>query len=154
MDDQIKYLSAQSLTQITAETENIKNVKIPEIAKRIDEAKQQGDLSENAEYHQAREDMAWAQGRLRELEQIINTSQVITKSNVAGVVGVGSVVEVKVNGNKKTFTIVGPQETNPAKGFISNESPLGEAFLGHSEGDKIKVKVPAGEVTYQIIKIS
>ncbi|MDO8626361.1 MAG: transcription elongation factor GreA [Candidatus Magasanikbacteria bacterium] len=153
MDEPIQYLSAESLAALKQELGNLKDAKIPEIAKRIDEAKQQGDLSENAEYHQAREDMSWAQGRMRELEQIINTAQVITRT-VAGLVGIGSQLLVKVNGQKKSYTIVGPQEINPSKGLISNESPLGEAFLGHKKGDQVTVKVPSGEAVYQILEIS
>ncbi len=152
MDDPIQYLSAESLATLNKEYEDLKNIKIPEIAKRIDEAKQQGDLSENAEYHQAREDMSWAQGRLVELEQIIKNAKVIVKQS-SGVVSVGSVLVVETNKQKKTYTIVGPQEINPAKGLISNESPLGEAFLGHKVGDSVEVTVPSGKMKYTILEI-
>lgn len=153
MDEIINYVSAQSLSDLKAEFETLKNHKIPEIAKRIDEAKQQGDLSENAEYHQAREDMSWAQGRLKELEQIINNSQIFTTKKT-GKVSIGNKILVKINGQKKSYTIVGPQEINPAQGLISNESPLGEAFLGHEEGDRVEVKVPSGKMIYEILEIS
>ena len=153
MDEPIQYLSAESLAVLKREFEDLKNDKIPEIARRIDEAKQQGDLSENAEYHQAREDMSWAQGRLRELEQIINNAQIITHQK-SDIIGVGSNIVVMVNGAKKSYTIVGPQEINPSKGLISNESPLGEAFLGHKVKDTVMVRVPSGEVKYQILEVS
>ena len=153
MDEPVQYLSAESLATLKKEFETLRSTTIPDIAKRIDEAKQQGDLSENAEYTQAREDMSWAQGRLRELEQIITNAQVITHQK-SDVVGIGSKIVVKINGQKKDYTIVGPQEINPGKGLISNESPLGEAFLGHKVGDKVSVRVPAGEVLYQILEIS
>ncbi len=152
MTDDVQYISQESLENLQKELETIKNVKIPEIAKRIDEAKQQGDLSENAEYHQAREDMSWTQGRMLELEQIINNAQVIQPTH-QGIVAVGSTVVVKVNGKEKQYTIVGPQEVDPASGKISNESPLGEAFLGHRVGDSVDVKTPAGKTTYEIKKI-
>lgn len=152
MDDAIHYLSAESLQDLKKEYNQLKDIKIPEIARRIDEAKQQGDLSENAEYHQAREDMSWAQGRLLELEQIINNAKIIV-NKTTGVVEVGSTLTVKVNGQKKDYTIVGPQEINPAKGLISNESPLGEAFLGHKAGDKVEIRVPSGKVVYEILGI-
>lgn len=152
MSDLVHYMSEDSLAQLKKEREELKDTKIPEIAKRIDEAKQQGDLSENAEYHQAREDMSWAQGRLQELDAIIENAQVIV-SQQTGAVGLGSTVVVKFNDKTKEYTIVGPQEINPARGYISNESPLGEAFMGHTVGDRVEVKTPAGKVIYEIIEI-
>jgi transcription elongation factor GreA len=146
------YLSEESLAELKTELETLRNTTIPEIAKRIDEAKQQGDLSENAEYHQAREDMAWAQGRVIEVEQIINNSQIIVKQDT-GVVAVGSTIQVELNGKSRNYTIVGPQEINPTQGLISNESPLGEAFLGHHVGDKVEVTTPAGKNVYTIKEI-
>jgi len=152
MEEPIHYMSIQSLETLKKEFETIKDTTIPEIAKRIDEAKQQGDLSENAEYHQAREDMSWAQGRLKELEQIINNSKIITNHKGDNIV-IGSKVEIKINNQEREYTIVGPQEVNPAKGLISNESPLGQALLGHKVGDKIEVSAPIGKQIYEIIKI-
>ena len=155
MDDATQYLSEGSLAALKTEYDKLKNATIPEIAKRIDEAKQQGDLSENAEYHQAREDMSWAQGRLKELDQIINNAQVFSKTqSQGGLVALGSNLTVEVNGQSKSYIIVGPQEINPAKGFISNESPLGEAFLGHKVGDEVEVTVPSGKLMYTIVSIS
>lgn len=148
-----QYVSKESLEDLKNEQIKLRDVSIPEIAKRIDEAKQQGDLSENAEYHQAREDMAWAQGRVKDLEQIINNSQIIVKQDHADMVMVGSTLKVEVNGKAKQYTIVGPQEINPAQGLISNESPLGEAFLGHKAGDKVEVNTPAGPTVYKILEI-
>lgn len=152
MDDATHYMSKESLELLKEEREKIKNSTIPEIAKRIDEAKQQGDLSENAEYTQAREDMSWAQGRLLEVEQLINNAHLIVAKH-SDKVSIGSSITVKANGQKKQYTIVGPQEVNPAKGLISNESPLGEAFIGHKVGDKIEVKVPSGFTTFEIVEI-
>lgn len=153
MDENIHYLSAESLEELKKEYLTLKGTTIPEIAKRIDEAKQQGDLSENAEYHQAREDMAWAQGRLVEVEKIINNAKIIVKQST-GVVSIGDTITVEVNGKEKQYTIVGPQEINPAKGMISNESPLGEAFLSHKVGDKVEINVPSGKMVYTIKEIS
>ncbi len=152
MADSIHYLSAESLETLKKEYVTVKDQTIPDIAKRIDEAKQQGDLSENAEYHQAREDMAWAQGRVIELEQIINNSQLI-RHEKTGSVAVGSKVKVKVNAMEKEYTIVGPQEVSPAKGLISNESPLGSSLLGHKVGEKITITIPAGQQVYEILGI-
>ena len=152
MEENIHYLSADSLDDLKKEYATLKNASIPDIAKRIDEAKQQGDLSENAEYHQAREDMAWAQGRLVEVEKIINNAKIIVKQTT-GVVSIGDTIVVEVGGKDKEYTIVGPQEINPAKGLISNESPLGEAFLSHKAGDKVEVNVPSGKMVYTIKQI-
>lgn len=152
MKDNIHYLSKESLEELKNEFQTLKNVTIAEIAKRIDEAKQQGDLSENAEYHQAREDMAWAQGRLVEVEKIINNAKIIVKQST-GLISVGNTITVELNGKEKKYTLVGPQEINPSKGLISNESPLGEAFIGHKVGEKVEINVPSGKMVYLIKEI-
>ncbi len=152
MDETIQYITSESLNELKKELEKIKNSTIPEIAKRIDEAKQQGDLSENAEYTQAREDMAWAQGHVQELEQIIANAKIIVPHKT-DTVAVGSTIVATVNEKEKTYTIVGPQEINPSKGLISNESPLGEAFIGHRVGDSVVVTTPAGKMKYTITQI-
>lgn len=151
-DQKIQYLTQDSLDKMQVEYTSLKNEKIPEIAKRIDEAKQQGDLSENAEYHQAREDMSWAQGHLKELEQIIQNAQII-QSTGSNKVELGDTITVEANGQKREYTIVGAQEADPANGLISNESPLGESFLGLKKGEKVSVRVPAGEQEYEILEI-
>jgi transcription elongation factor GreA len=156
MTDAIQYVSQESLENLKQEYTTLKEVTIPDIAKRIDDAKQQGDLSENAEYHQAREDMSWAQGRLQELEEIISNSQVIHSEKGGVDVHIGSTVTVKNLATKqdKEYTIVGAQEVNPAKGLISNESPLGQGFLGKSIGDEVEVTTPSGKQKFKIVKIS
>lgn len=153
MDNNAQYLTKESLKNLTDELENLRNKTIPDIARRIDEAKQQGDLSENAEYHQAREDMSWTQSRVQELDQLIQNAQIIEKSTNHDIVSIGSNVTVKVNGKTKDYTIVGPQEIDPTKGYISNESPLGQAFLKHKVKDKVEVITPAGKNVYEIISI-
>lgn len=154
MPDKIQYITATGLVALKKEFNELKNNRIPEIAARIDEAKQQGDLSENAEYHQAKDDMAWAQGRLRELQYILDNAQVMeTTGKNKEVAAVGDTVIVKTNDKTKTYTIVGPQEADPLEGKISNESPLGGAFIGHKVGDKIQVQTPAGVQIYEILEI-
>lgn len=154
-DEPKKYLSQASCDKLQAEYEEVKNKKIPEIADRINEAKQQGDLSENAEYHQAKEDMAWAQGRLLELQHILENASIIgeDEGGEKGTVVVGCSVVVEINGKKKEYKIVGPQEADPFKGLISNESPLGEAFIGRKKGDKVEVGAPAGKQVYKILEV-
>lgn len=153
MSDKTQYLTQTSLEGLQEELEQLKNVKIPEIANKIDEAKQQGDLSENAEYHSAKEDMAWAQGRLMELENLLSNAVVIGTEAKGEGVSVGQTVIVEIGGKTKEYTIVGPQEADPFAGKISNESPLGQAFLGHSKGDEVEVQTPAGKQIYTITNI-
>jgi len=152
-DEKEYYLTPESLVSLREELENLKTKTIPEIANRIDSARQQGDLSENAEYHQAREDMSWAQGRLAEVEHILSNVKLITKGEGNGTVQIGNTIKIKTNGKEKEYTIVGPQEANPAKGLISNESPIGEALLGHEKGDEIEIDTPVGKQTYKILEL-
>src|SRR3989344_2989523 len=153
--NKIQYLTAQGLEALKKEFEELKNKKIPDIANLIDEAKQQGDLSENAEYHQAKEEMAWAQGRLQELRYLLDNSEIVESvQKNQGVVMVGSTIIIKTNTTTKSYTIVGPHEASPLQGKISNESPLGESFLGHKVGDDIVVNTPAGKQTYEILEIN
>ena len=153
-DEKTQYVSAQGLLDLQNELEHLKNIKIPDIANRIDEAKQHGDLSENAEYQQAKEEMAWAHGRRQDLEYLIDHVEVMeTVTQKKGVVSVGSTITVKTNTKTKTYTIVGPQEADPLQGKISNESPLGMSFIGHKVGDMIPVTTPAGKQTYEILEI-
>lgn len=153
-DERIQYLTPHGLEDLKKELENLKNFKIPDIANRIDEAKQHGDLSENAEYHQAKEEMAWAQGRRQEVEYLIDHSEVmVTPTQKQVTVGVGSTIIVKTNNKTKTYTIVGPQEADPLQGKISNESPLGMSFIGHKVGDELNINTPAGKQLYEILEL-
>ncbi len=152
--EKIQYITSQGLIDLKKEFEKLKDEKIPEIAELIDEAKQQGDLSENAEYHQAKEEMAWAQGRLQEIRYLLDHAEVVDSAqDNQGVIRVGSTIIVKTNNTTKSYTIVGPHEADPLQGKISNESPLGESFFDHKTGDKVVVTTPAGKQTYEILEI-
>lgn len=154
MDDKINYLTEESHANLIIELDKLKNKLIPDIANRIDEAKQQGDLSENAEYHQAKEDMAWAQGRFMSIERILGNAEIIQKSKSGNkIVEIGNKITVETGGKTKEYLIVGPQEANPFAGKISNESPLGQSFLGNKLGDIVEVITPAGTQKYKILKI-
>ena len=153
-ESKTQYVTAEGLAALKKEFDELKNNKIPDIANRIDEAKQQGDLSENAEYHQAKEEMAWAQGRLREVRYLLDNAKVVdSMQKNDGMVKVGDTIIVKNNSLTKTYTIVGPHEANPLQGKISNESPLGESFLGHKVSDEITVNAPAGKQIYKILEV-
>lgn len=150
-----QYMTEEKIEKLKAELKNLKEEKIPGLAKRIDDARQMGDLSENAEYHAAREDMAWAQTRVKELVYLIDNAEIITKQGGKGdTVEIGSHIVVSANGKKKEYTIVGAQEANPVEGRISNESPLGSAFLGGKKGQKITVVLPSGPQEYKIEELS
>ena len=152
--DKVQYVTARGLEDLKVEFEELKHKKIPDIANLIDEAKQQGDLSENAEYHQAKEEMAWAQGHLRELRYLLDHAQVMElEQKNEGVIKIGGTIIIKNNSLTKTFTIVGQHEADPLQGKISNESPLGKSFLGHKVGDEIVVNTPAGKQIYEILEI-
>lgn len=154
MVNNIQYLTQAGYDELIKERNELKDKKIPSIATTIDEAKQQGDLSENAEYHQAKEEMAWAQGRLMEINHILENARVLQDSKYTDQVDVGCTVKFKnKNDEIKEYTIVGPQEADPPAGRISNESPIGQAFLGSKVGETVKVITPVGEQTYKILEI-
>ncbi|MFH1286877.1 MAG: transcription elongation factor GreA [Candidatus Magasanikbacteria bacterium] len=153
-DESIQFLSKEKYEELKKEIEELKHEKIPGIAKRIDDARQMGDLSENAEYHQAREDMSWAQGRLKEVQFILDNAEIIQEDlSGSGKITLGSQITVEVAGKEKEFFIVGAQEADPLIGKISNESPLGNAFLGKMKGESVDVKIPSGSRRYKILKV-
>jgi transcription elongation factor GreA len=151
----IQFLTEEKRLELKKELNNLKKETIPALAQRIDDARQMGDLSENAEYHAAREEMAFAQSRAKEIQSILDNSEIIsdTLGKQKGFITVGSTITVEVNKEKRVYTIVGAQEADPSNGKISNESPLGMAFVGKLKGDKIDVKVPAGVLTYKILDV-
>lgn len=149
------YLTKEKLIKLKKELEFLKNNKRREVAERIHEAKDLGDLSENAEYAEAKDEQSWTEGRILELEDIIKRAVLIeeNKYHQTSTVTVGSRVKVLVKGVEKDFEIVGSQEANPAQGKISNESPLGKAFIGKKVADEIEVEVPKGKVKYKIVAV-
>lgn len=124
-----------------------------EIADRIAEARDYGDLSENADYDTAREDQALVETRIAEIEDILAKAEII-KVGKGSRIAVGSTVELKSGGKTVTYTLVGPVEADPLEGKISNESPIGEALMGKKVGESATITTPRGEVVYEIVKIS
>ena len=147
------FVSQEKFDSMTAERKAIKEEKIPAIAKRIEEAKQLGDLSENAEYHAARDEMAWAQSRILELDHLLQNAEVVVSESGSSTIRIGTRFVARAKEKEKTFTIVGGQEASPLEGKISNESPLGSAFLGKKKGDTVTVQVPAGKMEYTIVDL-
>lgn len=124
-----------------------------EIAKRIKEAKEEGDLSENAAFDRARDAQALNEGRVEEIKNMLEKAVIITE-NKTGVIGVGSHIKVESKEHGvRHFDIVGPSESNPVEGFISNESPLGKAFISHKKGETVTVKTPKGMAEYKITEV-
>ncbi len=152
MTDNTQYVSEEKMQSLVEELKHLREEKIPTIAKRIDEAKQLGDLSENAEYHAAREDMAWTQSRVKEVQFLVDNAEIIANTG-SKTIGLGSKIKVKVNGKEREYELVGGQEADPLSGKISNESPLGGAFMGKKKGDKVEATVPAGVQEYTILEV-
>ena len=148
-----RLITKEGLKKIQEELDERRIKLRQEIAQAIKEAKEQGDLSENAEYAEAKTQQNENESRIAELEMILKNSEVVEKNNSHKGAQMGSVVKVKVGKNEIEFTIVSSNEADPANFKISNESPLGKAFMGHSSGDSVKVSVPSGEIEYKIIDV-
>jgi transcription elongation factor GreA len=125
------------------------------VANRIQSAKDFGDLSENAEYADAKEEQAFTEGRIAELEEFLRNAVIIKEKNGNATINIGSRIRIKEkkSGEVKEYEIVGSQESDPLLGKISNESPLGKAFLGHKVGDKVEVVLPKGVIEYEIVEV-
>jgi transcription elongation factor GreA len=148
------YLSKDGLEKLRAELDEMTSVKRPEVAQRIHDAKEHGDLSENAEYEDAKNEQAFVEGRIQQLEALIKNAILIDENHGNDHVQIGSTVKVDGPDGKESFMIVGSTEARPTEGRISNESPVGRALLGRKKGDKVTVQVPAGDIDYKIIQIS
>ncbi len=148
------YITKEGLEKITKELDELRNVKRKEIASRIQEAKELGDLSENAEYAEAKNEQSFTEGRIAELESIVKNAVIIEKSQQSGsTVQVGSLITVKNSDASHKYHIVGSNEADPSRGFISNESPLGQALIMKRVGDVIKMNTPKGEQTIEVLEI-
>lgn len=151
MPDQI--VTKEGYEKLKKELEQLTKTKRREIAERIQKAKDMGDLSENAEYSEAKDEQALNEGRIVELESMLKNVTVVENGGAEGEVNMGSRVTVMTDKKEKEYVIVSFNEVDPIAGKISNESPLGRAFLGRKEGSKVKVETPKGEVIYKIIKV-
>jgi transcription elongation factor GreA len=147
------YISKDGLGKLRAELDEMLAVRRPEVAQRIHDAKEHGDLSENAEYEDAKNEQAFVEGRIQALESMIKNASIIDEHHVTEHVQIGSMVTVDSEDGHETFTIVGSAEAKPAAGRISNESPVGRALLGKRKGDKVVVKAPTGDFAYTITDI-
>ena len=152
MPDQI--ISQDGFDKLKKELELLSTIRRREIADRIQKAKDMGDLSENAEYSEAKDAQAFNEGRISEISQKIKNVTVVENGLKKDFVSMGSVVTVNSSGIEKTFTIVSFNEADPIEGRISNESPIGKSFINRKKGDKITVETPRGKIEYEILKIN
>lgn len=147
------FITEDGYKKLVEEYRSLKDVKRQEIASRIELAKSFGDLSENAEYTDARNEQAFNEGRILELETILKTATVIKQTSGGSTVTMGSKIRIKMDGKEQEFSIVGSQEADPVAGKISYESPMGKSFIGKKVGDKFEIEVPKGKIKIEIVAI-
>lgn len=151
---QPNYLTYEGEAKLKAELEELKGPRREELAARLRSAIQMGDLSENADYHKAKEDQGFLEGRIQEIEAILRNSVIIEKSQNSGIVSIGDHVTIQEDGfDPETYHIVGPTEADPRKGKISHESPIGVAIMDKKVGDVVEADAPGGKIKFKIINI-
>jgi transcription elongation factor GreA len=154
MTEKTTYLTAEGKRKLQEELDHLRTVRRPAVARQIHEAKEGGDITENAGYEEAKNEQAFVEGRIMTLEALLNQVQIITEGNQGEVVALGSKVKVVEQGGKpEVFNIVGKAEANPGQGRISNESPLGRALMGRRKGDKVTVQTPDGPTEFHVLKV-
>ena len=148
------YLTAEGAEKLRKELEELKGPRRLELSKRLRSAIQMGDLSENADYHKAKEDQGFLEGRIQELEYKLRNAVIIDQNGNRDEVGIGSHVTIQeVDGPEETYHVVGAQEADPRNGRISNESPIGQAVMGHKIGEVVEAETPGGKLRFKILKI-
>jgi len=154
MTDEVEYLTKEKLDELTKELDYLKKTKRREVAESLEYAKSMGDLSENAEYQEARDLQAEVEERVSKLENILSHAEIL-HAHKGGNITIGSTVVVKKAGDKDstTYQVVGSEEADIAKGKISNQSPIGKAIVGKKKGDKFEINAPKGKVGYEIVDV-
>jgi len=150
------YLTQAGYQKLQADLDNLRTVRRQEVAARLHEAMADGDagIDNDAEVDAAKNEQAFVEGRIRELEMILSNARLIDEDRVLDTVEVGAKVEIQEDGSPaECYTIVGAAEADPMNGFVSNESPLGKALMGHKAGDVVAVKAPNGEFTVTLLKV-
>lgn len=156
MDTKKIYLTKDGLADLKKEYDELVKVKRPEVVTRVSDARNQGDLSENAEYVAAREELSFIDGRIDELEELLKQVSLIEegKANGGSAVELGSEVTLKIADKQEVYRVVGEWEADPAEKKISHESPLGKALIGKTTGESVEVEAPAGKIHYTIVSVS
>ncbi len=151
---QPNYLTPEGEAKLKAELEDLKGPRREQLAARLRSAIQMGDLSENADYHKAKEDQGFLEGRIQEIEAILRNSLIIEKSLNKGIVSIGAHVTIQEEDfDPETYHLVGPAEADPRNGKISHESPIGKALIDKKVGDVAEADAPGGKVKFKIVKI-
>lgn len=148
------YLTNEGMRKLRDELEHLKGPRRQDLAKRLRSAIQMGDLSENADYHKAKEDQGFLEGRIQEIEYLLRNAVIIEKNADSGVVGLGNHVTIQEGDSPpETYHLVGAKEADPRHGRISNESPIGRALAERKVGDVVEVDAPSGKLRFTILKI-
>ena len=148
------FLTRAGLKKLEEELEFLRTVRRAQVAERLHNAQEDGELIENAEYEDAKNEQAFVEGRILTLESMLSNTVIIQDNGPHGIVSLGSQVTVKEAGGKpEVYMLVGAAEANPKEGRISNESPLGRALLGRRVGDEVKVNAPAGTLSFRVVAI-
>ena len=149
-------MTAEGHKALDEELRHLKSVERPAVIAAISEAREHGDLSENAEYHSAKEKQSFIEGRVKELEGVISLAEVIDPAKLSGSIKFGAVVTLvdEDTDEEKTYQIVGEYEANIEKGLLNIKSPIARALIGKEEGDSVEVRTPGGEKSYEVLKIS
>ena len=153
MAEKVIKLTKAGLEKLKEELEDLKKVKRPAVIERIKKAKDFGDLSENAEYEDARNEQSFVEGRIQEIEQMLKEAEIVEIKS-SNEVGIGSSVKVKMDGEESTYEIVGSTEADPISGKISSESPIGSVLLGKKTGETVVAKTPGGEIELKIVSVA
>ena len=153
MTEKPVYVSKEGLEKIKEEIKYLRTTKTREVADRIEVATDLGDISENAEYAEAKDQYSWVQGRILELEDALSRV-VMVEATSGDTVAIGCKIKVEINGKEKDFHLVGSTEADPFQGRVSNESPIGLALIGLKVGETAEVKAPSGPIIYKILEIT
>ena len=148
------YLTPEGAEKLKQELEELKGPRRQELSQRLRSAIQMGDLSENADYHKAKEDQGFLEGRIQEIEYMLRNAVIIEPNAKRDIVGIGSHVTIQEGGEpEETYHVVGAKEADPRKGRISNESPIGRALMDHRVGEEVEAETPGGKIRFKIVKI-
>ncbi len=149
------HLTVTGQARLEAELRELKTVRRPQVIKDIAEARAHGDLSENAEYHAAREEQSHIEGRIKELEAVLSLAEIIDVSKLSGTVKFGATVELadEETDEEITYQLVGPHEANIDQGLLNLQSPLARALIGKEEGDSVEVRTPGGAKSYEVLSV-
>lgn len=145
-------ITKEGLETLKKELDGLVNVNRPKLVERLSNARMQGDLNENSDYHNAKDELELLDGRIEELQDVVNDAVIVVGGNGDGI-AVGTKVTVRFNGQKLVYDIVGEWEADPLQKKISHTSPLGQALVGKNKGDSVEVEAPAGKVVYEILSV-